>query len=211
MRKKDLELILENIPSYSKPKLYLEQYTTPSSIAADMVWEAYIRGDVKDKVVIDLGCGTGRLAIASLLLGAKTVICLDIDSEIMNHLHSFIMQRIGINDIDTSFIELIVSDASRNSIRRADTVIQNPPFGIRSTTKDVDFLRTAFNIANKVYSLHRSNEDSRIYLKNFAENHGFKAYIIKVYDFPIPQVHERHRRRIYYIKVDYWLFTRSER
>jgi len=211
MRKKDLELILENIPSYSKPKLHLEQYITPSSIAADMVWEAYMRGDVKDKIVVDLGCGTGRLAIASLLLGAKMVICLDIDLEIVNHLHDSIMQYRSIDIADTSSIELIVGDASRNSIRRVDTVIQNPPFGIRSIIKDVDFLKTAFNIANKVYSLHRSNEDSRVYLKNFAENHGFKAYIIKVYDFPIPQVHEKHRRRIYYIKVDYWLFTRSER
>lgn len=208
MRKKDLELILENVPLFRKPKLYLEQYITPSSIAADMVWEAYMRGDVEDKVVVDLGCGTGRLALASYLLGAKIALCVDIDAEPLSLMVTCLDEISSKIARGRGIVEAVVNDINWNTIKKADTVIQNPPFGIRSSTKDTDFLRVAFKIADKVYSLHRSNNASRMYLREYADTHGFNAYIIKVYDFPIPQLHERHKKRIHYIKVDYWLFVR---
>ncbi len=37
--------------------------------------------DLKNKTVIDYGCGSGILAVAALLLGAKTVLAIDIDSQ----------------------------------------------------------------------------------------------------------------------------------
>lgn len=37
--------------------------------------------DLQDKVVIDYGCGSGILAIAALLLGAKHAYCVDIDPQ----------------------------------------------------------------------------------------------------------------------------------
>lgn len=37
--------------------------------------------DLKDKVVIDYGCGSGILAVAALLLGAKQVLAVDIDPQ----------------------------------------------------------------------------------------------------------------------------------
>ena len=37
--------------------------------------------DVKGKTVIDYGCGSGILAIAALLLGAKSVVCVDTDPQ----------------------------------------------------------------------------------------------------------------------------------
>ena len=39
------------------------------------------QADVKDKIVIDYGCGSGILAIAAALLGAKKVIGVDIDPQ----------------------------------------------------------------------------------------------------------------------------------
>ena len=39
------------------------------------------QADVKDKIVIDYGCGSGILAIAAALLGAKKVIAIDIDPQ----------------------------------------------------------------------------------------------------------------------------------
>lgn len=39
------------------------------------------RTDLKDKVVVDYGCGSGILAVASLLLGAKLVYAIDIDPQ----------------------------------------------------------------------------------------------------------------------------------
>lgn len=39
------------------------------------------QADLKDKIVIDYGCGSGILAVASLLLGAKAVYATDIDPQ----------------------------------------------------------------------------------------------------------------------------------
>lgn len=39
------------------------------------------QADLKDKTVIDYGCGSGILAIAALLLGAKSAICVDNDPQ----------------------------------------------------------------------------------------------------------------------------------
>ena len=36
-RKKHLEMRLQNIPSHPKPKVNLDQYTTPSIIASDLI------------------------------------------------------------------------------------------------------------------------------------------------------------------------------
>ena len=37
--------------------------------------------DLKDKVIIDYGCGSGILAVAALLLGAKEAYCVDLDPQ----------------------------------------------------------------------------------------------------------------------------------
>ena len=45
-KKKHLEMILENVPNHPNPKVGLEQYSTPATIAADLVWNAYGLGDI---------------------------------------------------------------------------------------------------------------------------------------------------------------------
>ncbi len=206
MLKKELELMVQQIPSMPKPKLYLEQYTTPASIVADMVWEAFMRGDIEDRIVADLGCGSGRIAYASLVLGANYVLCVDIDLDAIDlarKSHTRILELEKIARID-----YVVLDVLSHGIRRVDVVLQNPPFGIRSNVRDIEFLEQAFNIATTVYSLHRSNDESRLLIVRIARDKGFDYALIKTYNFPIPQLHERHRRRIHYIKVDFWRFAR---
>lgn len=40
---------------------------------------------VKDKIVFDIGCGSGILSVAALLLGAKRALGIDIDNEAVKH------------------------------------------------------------------------------------------------------------------------------
>ena len=50
------------------------------SIASSMLYiAAYANNDIEGKTVLDLGCGTGRLALGASYLGAKTVVGIDID------------------------------------------------------------------------------------------------------------------------------------
>ena len=77
-RLKNLEMVLENINRHPNPKVELEQYSTPANIAADLMWNGYILGDIKGRNIIDLGCGTGIFSISSLLLDANNVLAIDI-------------------------------------------------------------------------------------------------------------------------------------
>jgi len=69
--KSGLAVILSSLLSFKSPKIKLEQYETPSEIAADVLWNAHMNGDLVDKTVADLGSGTGVLGLGAVLLGAK--------------------------------------------------------------------------------------------------------------------------------------------
>ena len=80
-RKKHLEMKLQSIPPHPKPKVGLEQYTTPSIIASDLIWNAYSLGDIEERNVLDLGCGSGIFTIGCGLMGANTSCGVDIDED----------------------------------------------------------------------------------------------------------------------------------
>ncbi len=68
---KQLIEYLEDIETFSEPKVELEQYQTTPQVAAEMLH--YISDRIEDFWncnVIDLGCGTGILGIAAALSGA---------------------------------------------------------------------------------------------------------------------------------------------
>lgn len=76
---------LQNLESFSVPKQYLEQYPTSARVAGnllfilalstgDILFDIQTRhGAIEDKIVGDLGCGPGILALGAHLLGARLV------------------------------------------------------------------------------------------------------------------------------------------
>ena len=80
IRKLDLELFLSKIAPQPSPKAQLEQYTISPSVASTMLYiAAYANNDIIGKTVLDLGCGTGRLALGASYLGAGDVVGVDVD------------------------------------------------------------------------------------------------------------------------------------
>ena len=71
MNQKQLAMQLSKLVSVESKKVQLEQYPTDSEIAAEILWAAFMQGDIEDKSIADFGCGNGILGIGALLLGAK--------------------------------------------------------------------------------------------------------------------------------------------
>jgi putative methylase len=123
--KSQLAIALSKLQVFPTPKPRLEQYPTDSEIAAEVLWFAGMRNDIKEKTVTDLGCGTGILGIGALLLGAKKTFFIDKDKEALAILGSNLKKL----KIKKGF-EIIDADISKFN-KRVDVVIQNPPFGTK--------------------------------------------------------------------------------
>ena len=189
MRKKELEILLSRVPEVVFEER-LEQYPTPASIAADVLWEAYVRGHVEGRVVADFGCGTGRFAYGVELLGGFPI-CLEIDPRLLAYATG----------------ERINADVRSLPIRRVDTVIQNPPFGTRRRRADRAFLEAAMNVADHVYTLHLRDVKNVIF--RLAKDLGFSCHVLKDYSFPIRALYSHHVKRHHYIRVSLYLCERE--
>ncbi|WP_299522456.1 METTL5 family protein [uncultured Methanobrevibacter sp.] len=192
-KKKHLEIAIQNVPKHPKPKIELEQYSTPAIIAADLLWNAYSFGDIIGKNIMDLGCGTGVFAIASKLLGATSAIGIDIDKDSIDLASSYC------TDVD-----FICSDICKlNDDFDVDTIFQNPPFGSQKNAKkgqDLKFIKKAIDLNPSVlYSFHMASTQK--FLIDFFEKHNLKITHIFRYDFPIPKIYEFHTKESSNVEV----------
>lgn len=156
VRKLDLELMLSKVDPHPAPTPELEQYTVSVGTAATVLYiAAYSHGNILAKRVIDLGCGTGRLALGAAFLGAKKVVGVDFDR--------CSVRKAVDNSVKTNLKEKtqwIIADI--DSVRgHFDTVLQNPPFGVQRRGADRKFIVKALELGNVIYSLHKRPYDDR--------------------------------------------------
>ncbi len=205
--KKQLEIILSKLKPAENPKSTLEQYTIPSDLAADILHFAHLSGDIEGKVVFDFGCGTGRLAIGALLLGAKKVVGVDLDYKVLEtaekNLQFVVDDKLAIK----GSIKFVRSDIN-NFSGKCDTVIQNPPFGIQKEHADRTFLEKALECGNKIYSLHKDGYEKTVkFITKFVEDRGGKVEKIIPYTFPIPHLFKFHDKPKKEISVDLYVIS----
>lgn len=192
-KKKHLEMAIQKVPKHPNPKVDLEQYSTPATIAADLLWNAYSLWDIADKKVMDLGCGTGIFAIASKLLGAASAIGVDIDRDSTDLASSYC------GDVD--FICSDICDLENDF--DVDTIFQNPPFGSQKNAKkgaDLKFISKAVELSPKVlYSFHMASTEE--FLISYFEKNDLEITHIFRYNFPIPKIYEFHTRESANVEV----------
>lgn len=192
-KKKHLEMAIQKVPKHPNPKVGREQYSTPATIAADLLWNAYSLGDIADKKVMDLGCGTGIFAIASKLLGAASAIGVDIDKDSTDLASSYC------GDVD--FICSDICDLENDF--DVDTIFQNPPFGSQKNAKkgaDLKFISKAIELSPKVlYSFHMASTEE--FLISYFEKNDLEITHIFRYNFPIPKIYEFHTRESANVEV----------
>ncbi len=207
LRLRDLELALQSIERMQDLDVSLEQYPTPANVAASILFAAHMEhDDIHGKVVCDLGCGDGIFAIGSALLGAKRVIGVDVESKALkaSRRNSALLGTEGATD-------WILADVSSFKVKEPiDTVVSNPPFGVKKRGADLRFLKTALSIASVTYSLHLAGEKNRTFLKRAVDDLGGVVKAIETFEFPIGRIYEFHKKERHLIGVDIYRIVRKK-
>ena len=205
LSKSSLAVILSRLHSFDYPKVSLEQYPTDSEVASEVIWQAYMAGDIKRKVIVDLGCGTGILGIGALVLGASRVFFVEKDAEAIK------TAKLNLNSLKS---EMNISCSAKflcrdvNDVKlRSDVVIENPPFGTKRKHADRLFLKKAISIAPVIYSLHKA--ESKRFIEQFSKDNSYEITYYSEFNLPLKQVFSYHKRRIYRIKVGFWRLERK--
>ncbi|WP_338728351.1 METTL5 family protein [Haladaptatus sp. DJG-WS-42] len=187
--KRALEQQLAVVAGFERPKASLEQYRTPPDLAAHLIHIADLQGDVEDRLVVDLGTGTGMLALAAALRGPTRVVGVDVDPKPLQTAREN-RRRVGTR----TDIEWVNADATRLPLcpDEQTTVVMNPPFGAQDDNVHADraFLATAAALAGVSYSVH--NAGSQQFIESFATDHGGEVTHAFQAAFEVPKQFEFH-------------------
>ena len=192
MKQKELEIILQKVPTYENPNPFIEQYMTPANIAADIIYTACQYNDIPGKKVVDLGCGTGIFAFGANIANAKEVIGIDIDKNCIKIAKNYAEKN-------NEKIQFTAKDVKDIDIK-CDTVIMNPPFGAQKSNKWADrgFIEKGFEITKVIYSLHLSKTIE--FIEKMVLSLGGEITYYKKYVFPIRHTFSFHNKK--FKKVD---------
>jgi putative methylase len=193
--KNQLAIKLSKLKQVDNPKLKLEQYQTTSELASEILWHAFLNGNIEDKIIADFGCGNGIFAYGALLLGAKKVYCVDKDID------SLEIAKFNIKDKKAIFIDINVKYFDEE----IDTVIQNPPFGTKEKHSDILFLKKAINLANSIYTLHKTS--TKNFIKSLVK-HDFKVESLD-FKFQINHSFKFHKKPTKSVDVTLFVLKRN--
>lgn len=167
--KRALERRLADLDGFDQPRVELEQYATPAWLAAHLLHLADLQGDLRGRTVVDLGAGTGMLAIGAALRGAHGVVGIERDPGALS-----VARCNGARIEGADGLDWVRGDATRAPLCPAEpvTVVMNPPFGAQRGARHADraFLATAADVAAVSYSIH--NAESRDFVEAFAGEEG---------------------------------------
>lgn len=222
VRKLDLERLLSQVEPHPSPRPELEQYMTPVDVAATMLHiAAYTNDSIVGKTVLDLGCGTGRLALGAAFLGAKKVVGVDVDK---------VAVEVAVNNsVKTGLdgkVEWVVADA--DAVHGSfDTVLQNPPFGVQRREADRKFLEKALEVGKFVYSLHKNPSTDKtlakrlkaskacveeirpsLFLERFIGECGGRIRGVYAMVLAIPHMFDFHTKRKHEFVVDLYVIEK---
>ena len=132
---------------------------TPATVAARMLHEALMKGDIAERNVLDLGCGTGMLACGAKLLDAAYVLGIDTDAGALTVAEKN-AEKLGL-EIEFRRGDIGADDACgagglfETETVPFDTVVMNPPFGAQNGSEHADrpFIDAALKAAPVVYAV----------------------------------------------------------
>jgi putative methylase len=221
IRKLDLERFLSTVVPQPNPQVHLEQYTVSEQIGANILFiAAYANDDVVGKSVLDLGCGTGRLALGASFVGAGDVVGIDIDRSAIQTA-SANSKKVGLGSVQWVLGDIGVV------VGCFDTVLQNPPFGVQTREADRAFLVKALEVGRSIYSLHSHPEvDARLikqlkasqgflkvqaspFLERFIAQHGGSVNAVYAMLMTIPRMFDFHAKLKHDFVIDMYVIKKN--
>lgn len=219
VRKLELEVLLSRVRQHPLPRSDLEQYSIPAGVAAKMLHvAAYVDDGIAGKSVLDLGCGTGRLALGAAYLGAGDVVGVDVDRVAVDVAVEN-SKSVGLE----GRVSWVVADVAA-VCGCFDTVLENPPFGVQTTGADRRFLEKALEVGRNVYSLHKRPRAGRDllerlrsrgsgfeavapspFLRRFVEDRGRRIRGVYAMVMSVPHMFDFHRKGRHEFVVDLYV------
>lgn len=201
---RDLEIVLSTLKNFEQPSLELEQYATPSSIAAEWIWAMALKREVAGKIMVDAACGPGILGIGLLLMGATKIFFIDKDEKAITIcIENY--ERIQ-KEYEIGSAEFIIHDISLFD-GEVDIVVQNPPFGTKEEHADKRFLEKAFSVAPVVYSMHKWS--TKKFVEAISNDYGFTITEMWRFEFPIKAAFKFHQKPKVIIDVGLWRMEKN--
>jgi putative methylase len=199
MGKRALAERLHGLTGFTDPDIELEQYPTPPDLAAHLLHLADLQGDIAGRSVLDLGTGTGMLALAAACRAPARVIGLERDADALS-----IARENERSVAPETPVDWVRADATRAPLAddSVSTVVTNPPFGARSGNEGIDraFLQTAAAVSSVSYSIH--NAGSQSFVESFVADEGGKVTHAFAAAFEVPRLYEHHERERAEIDVE---------
>jgi putative methylase len=182
---------------------------------------AYTNNDIIGKRVLDLGCGTGRLALGAAFLGAENVLGIDIDKQAL---------KVAVENTQTTGLTASTQwvNGDITAVQGCfDTVLQNPPFGVQTRNADRAFLVKALESSKMIYSLHNHPEvDKRLinklksakgllevqpntFLQRFIEQHDGVVKAVYATLMTIPKMFDFHTKERHDFVIDLYIIQSS--
>ena len=201
---------LAALAGFDSPDASLEQYPTPADLAAHLVHLADLHGDLADRVVLDLGAGTGILALGAAIRDPARVVGIERDWA------ALAIARRNTHDlappVDPDWVQ---GDATRPPVCADDTtVLMNPPFGAQDGQKHADraFLEAASRVGSVSYSVH--NAGSRGFLNAFVRDAGAALTHAFAAEIPLKRSHPWHETdeeaiEVVVVRIDWTGVTRN--
>jgi putative methylase len=224
MRKRKLEMLLEQVRGFESPEVAREQYATPATVAAELLYFAHMNGDLRGSV-LDLGCGTGVLAIGASLL-QQSFDLLALENQLAQEKqrarekiaeNGATQKVIGI-DSDIRALETAKANARslgahvewiccdvRDVCGQFDAVVMNPPFGAQEKGNDRPFLDKALEVGRVIYSIH--NAGSQGFIERYIRGRGTVTDVVPL-KFPIRHTFKFHKREVAFIDVELYRIQR---
>jgi len=198
VQREELVRRIQSVPTPSEPSAPLEQVVTPAETAVDLLTLLDRRFGLAGRSVLDLGSGTGRLAIGAALFGAIPVVGLEVDARLVP------IARAAARAVGAR-VEFRISDVATWG-RPADIVVMNAPFGAQRRHADRPFWDRALALARTAIGAFASSA-SRTFIARLALDRG--AHVIEVEPVPwnLPRTFPHHRAAKVRLAVDRWVLA----